>query len=140
VHNTYASQSRACVIHLRMKLASTRKGDTPMTSYFTKMKEYTDEMAVAGKQLEDDDIVSYILTGLDAKYNGLVENVSLRADLISLNNLFAQLLAAEVRNDNQSRAQMSANTVARGSSPFRGQGGHDGGCGCREGSRGFIQG
>jgi hypothetical protein len=61
VHNTYASQSRACVIHLRMKLASTRKGDTPMTSYFTKMKEYTDEMAVAGKQLEDDDIVSYIL-------------------------------------------------------------------------------
>jgi hypothetical protein len=44
-----------------MKLASTRKGDTPMTSYFTKMKEYTDEMAVAGKQLEDDDIVSYIL-------------------------------------------------------------------------------
>jgi hypothetical protein len=32
---------------------------------------------------------------LDADYNGLVENVSSRIDLISLSNLFAQLLAVE---------------------------------------------
>jgi hypothetical protein len=53
-------------MHLRTKLASTRKGDQSMASYFAKMKEYADEMKVAGKQLEDDDVVSYILTGLDA--------------------------------------------------------------------------
>jgi hypothetical protein len=49
-----------------MKLASTRKGDQFMSSYFTRMKEYTDEMMAAGKKLEDDDIVSYMLIGLDA--------------------------------------------------------------------------
>jgi hypothetical protein len=89
------------VMHLHTKLASTRKGDTPMATYFTKMKEYTDEMAAAGKQLEDDDIVSYILTGLDVEYNGLVENVSLRTDSVSLSNLFTQLIATEARIENQ---------------------------------------
>jgi hypothetical protein len=64
VHKMYASQLRACLMHLRAKLSSTKKGDTPMPSYCAKMKEYANEMAAAGKQLEDDDIVSYILTGL----------------------------------------------------------------------------
>jgi hypothetical protein len=45
----YVSQSRAHVMHLHTKLASTRKGDTPMVSYFAKMKAYADEMAAAGK-------------------------------------------------------------------------------------------
>jgi hypothetical protein len=130
MHNMYVSQSRAHVMHLHTKLASTRKGDTPMVSYFAKMKAYADEMAAAGKQLEDDDIVSYILAGLDEEYNGLVENVSSRTDSISLSNLFAQLLTAEERNDNQSQAQMSANAAACGGVPFRGRGGRDGGRGC----------
>jgi hypothetical protein len=46
------------------------------------MKGYTDELAAAGKGLEDDDIVSYILTGLDADYNPLLENVNSRLELI----------------------------------------------------------
>jgi hypothetical protein len=123
VHGMYASQSRARVMHLRTKLGSTRKGDTPMVNYFAKMKEYADEMRAAGKQLEDDVIVSYILTGLDAEYNGMVENVSSRTDLISLSNLFAQLFAAEARIENQNQAQMSANAATRGGGQFRRRGG-----------------
>jgi hypothetical protein len=85
-----------------------------MASYFAKMKEYADEMAAAGKQLEDDDIVSYILICLDTEYNGLVENVSLRTDSVAHSNLIAQLLATEARIKNQNQAQMSANTATRG--------------------------
>jgi hypothetical protein len=62
VHGMYASQSRARVMHLRTKLAGTKKGEMAMAIYFTKMKEYVDEMAVAGKKLDNDDVVSYILT------------------------------------------------------------------------------
>jgi hypothetical protein len=101
-------------MHLRTKLACTRKGDTPMVSYFAKMKDYADEMAAAGKQLEDDDIVSYILICLDTEYNGLVENVSLRTDSVAHSNLIAQLLATEARIKNQNQTQMSANTATRG--------------------------
>jgi hypothetical protein len=82
VHGMYASQSRARVIHHRAKLANTRKGKLSMVSYYAKMKEFVNEMAVTGKQLEDDDVISYILTGLDAEYNDLVENVRSRVDPI----------------------------------------------------------
>jgi hypothetical protein len=71
-----------------------------MASYFAKMREYTDEMTTAVKQLDDVDIVSYILAGLDGDYNGVIENVSSRSDEVSLSNLFAQLLAAEARIEN----------------------------------------
>lgn len=78
----YASQSRARVIHHRAKLANTRKGKLSTVSYYAKMKEFVNEMAVTGKQLEDDDVISYILTGLDAECNDLVENVRSRVDPI----------------------------------------------------------
>jgi hypothetical protein len=60
VHGMYASQSRARVMHLRAKLANTRKGELPMVSYYTKLKENVDEMVAASKQLEDDDVISHI--------------------------------------------------------------------------------
>jgi hypothetical protein len=123
VHEMYASQSRARVMHLRTKLASTRKGDMSMTIYFAKMKEYIDEMAASDKKLDDDDVVSYMLTRLDIEYNGLVENVSAKTDPISISDLFAQLLTTEARILNQTQAQMSANTAARGGGSFRGRGG-----------------
>jgi hypothetical protein len=63
VHGMYASQSWARVMHLRTKLASTRKGEMAMAIYFTKMKEYVNEMVATGKKLDDDDIV---LTCMDA--------------------------------------------------------------------------
>jgi hypothetical protein len=124
-------------MHFRTKLASTRKGGLPMEGYFTKTREYADEMTTAGKQLDDDDIVSYILVGLDAYYNGVIEKVSSRTDEVSLSNLSAQLLAAEVRIENQNQVNMSVNAAARGGG-FHGRGGHDGGHGSRGGfGRGY---
>jgi hypothetical protein len=67
---------------------------------------------------------------LDAEYNGVVENVNARVDPISINDLFAQLLAAKARVDVQHQAAMSANVAARGGGNFKGiGGGRDGGCG-----------
>jgi hypothetical protein len=121
VQNMFSSQSRSRIMHLRAKLASSRKGELSAAAYFAKMKGYTDEMAAAGKRLEDDDIVSYILTGLDADYNPLVENINSRSEPISLSSLYAQLLSAEVQLKNQNNFQMSANVAHRGGyAPGRG--------------------
>jgi hypothetical protein len=57
--------------------------------------------AVLGVQDPNNDVVSYILIGLDVDYNGVVENVSARVDPISISDLFAQLLAAEARVESQ---------------------------------------
>ncbi|WVZ57933.1 hypothetical protein U9M48_008261 [Paspalum notatum var. saurae] len=42
-----------------------RKGTTPMAEYFSRMKALADEMASAGKKLDDEEITPYILAGLD---------------------------------------------------------------------------
>jgi hypothetical protein len=75
-------------------------------------------MAAAGKQLEGDDVISYTLTGLDAEYNILVENISSRTDSIALSNLFSQLLAVEARIENQHQIEMSVNAAAHGGGSF----------------------
>jgi hypothetical protein len=44
--------------------------------YFNKMKGYANEMAAAGKMLEDEDFIAYLLAGLDYDYKSFIENVS----------------------------------------------------------------
>jgi hypothetical protein len=57
-----------------------KKGE--MSTYFSTTRGCADEMTVAKKPLDDGDIVSYILNGLDAGYNSLIEQVNDMADLI----------------------------------------------------------
>jgi hypothetical protein len=57
----FASQSRACTIQLRTRLTTMCKGDLSAAAYYNKMKGFVDEMVAAGKPLEDDDFISYVL-------------------------------------------------------------------------------
>jgi hypothetical protein len=52
-----------------MALATTQKGNLSISEYLAKMKSFVDDMASAGKALEEEELVSYILTGLDFDYN-----------------------------------------------------------------------
>jgi hypothetical protein len=57
-------------------------------------------MAAAGKQMEDDDLTSQILAGLDADYQSVfVGHLSIRTrrHASHLSDLFAELLVAEGR-------------------------------------------
>ena len=48
------------------------------------MKTLEDAMASAGKKLEDEEIASYILSGLDIEYNPVVSAIAARIEPISL--------------------------------------------------------
>jgi hypothetical protein len=74
----FSSQSRAWMIQPRTRLATTRKGDQTTAVYYNKMKCFVDEMAAAGKPLEDEDFILYVLSRLDQDYNSFVENVTWR--------------------------------------------------------------
>lgn len=39
-----------------------------MASYFAYMRGFADELAAAGKPLQDGELISYILNGLDMEY------------------------------------------------------------------------
>jgi hypothetical protein len=81
-------------------------------TYYNKMKGFADEMATAEKPLEDEDFVSYVLTGFDQDYNSFMENVIGKNEIL-LRSLYSQLLAAEAKLDLQSlRSQSSVNAAA----------------------------
>jgi hypothetical protein len=111
----FASQTRSRTINIRLALGNTRKGDSSAIEYIRKIKALGDEMAVAGRPLEDEELVQYIITGLDEEYMLLVSALCARADPISISELFSQLLIFETYiglfSDD---CQRSANSMGRG--------------------------
>ena len=78
LEGTFAAQSCARAINLRMQLASCKKGDMSATAYFAKMTTIGNELASIGKAVQDDEMISFILIGLDYDYNSLVSSVNAR--------------------------------------------------------------
>ena len=90
-----ASQSRGRVINTRMALATAQEGTSSIANFFSKMKSLADDMAAAGKKLEDEEIASYILAGLDTDYNPIMSAMTARVEPLTLGELFTQLASWE---------------------------------------------
>jgi hypothetical protein len=52
-----ASHTRARAVNVRMALATTRKGTSSVAEYLAKMQALGNNMAAAGKPLDDEDLV-----------------------------------------------------------------------------------
>lgn len=137
----FASQTRARAVNLRLALSTTKKGSMTVAEYYTKMKGYGDEMAAAGRPLQDEEMVEYILTGLEEEFLPMVSALVTRVDPISLEDLYSQLLNFETKLDlmrgGGEQHQGSANMAGRG-----GRGNQRGGSGGRgqRGGRGSSRG
>jgi hypothetical protein len=107
---------RARIVNTRIVLSTTKKGNMTMVEYFTKMRQLGDEMAVAGRCIDDDELIEHILAGLDYDYNPAVSTVLARPEPISLNELYSNLLASETRLDliGHGSTPSSANMARRG--------------------------
>jgi hypothetical protein len=129
IETIFSSQTRARAVNTRLALSTARKGSSSVADYVGKMKALGDEMAAAGRPLEDDELVEYILTGLDEEYDSVVSSVLGRTEPISVSELYSQLLAFEtrvnLRNNGQSSGYSanSANRRGRGSTGRHNRGG-----------------
>jgi len=136
IEKLFASQSRARVISTRMALATANKGTSSIAEYYGKMKGLADEMTSAGRKLEDEELVSFILTGLDVDYDPVVTAVTARVELITVAELYAQLISHEQRLEMRGGGgnQSSANLASRGGRSN--SGGNRGGGGRNSSGRG----
>jgi hypothetical protein len=66
-----------------------------VAEYVGKMKTLTDEIVSAGRKLDDEELVEYILTGLGEDFNLIVSAVCARIEPISVGELYSQLLHFE---------------------------------------------
>ena len=73
--------SRARAIQTRAQLAVSKKKGTPAADYFRQMKTLADTLAAIGHPLCEDEIIAYILAGLDPDYDSLVTTLSVSHDI-----------------------------------------------------------
>lgn len=92
-----SSQSRARALNTQLALLTTRKGDLSVTEYIGKMKTLADEMSSAGKPLDDEEMMSYILPGLDDDYEPVVSTLVGKAEAVPVAEIYTQLLSFESR-------------------------------------------
>jgi hypothetical protein len=95
-------------------LATTRKGTSTVIEYFGKMKALRDEMAASGHPLDEEELIEYIITGLDDEYTPLVSALCTRKKPNLVSELYSQMLNFETRIDlfqegNQYRSVNAAN-------------------------------
>jgi hypothetical protein len=104
----YASQSCARAVNTRIALTA------------TKMCEYADELAATEAPLRDDELITYILAGLDEDYNPVFTVVLARTDLINPSELYAQLLSFEQHNSLQAPQSSGGSSSAMATTQSRG--------------------
>lgn len=75
IEELLASQTRARSVTTRIALTTTVKGGMSMADYFNKMKSLAEEMAAAGKPMDDEELMGHILTGLDSDHNQVVSAI-----------------------------------------------------------------
>ena len=98
-----------------MALATAQKGSSTIADYFNKMKSLAYDMAAAGKRLEDEEITSSVLAGLDMDFHPIVSVIAARTEPLSLGELYTQLVSWEQRMDLlHGGSGSSANTATRG--------------------------
>ena len=115
----YSSQSVSRINNIRTSLINAQKGNLSVASYFANMRGYADELATAVKAILDDELISYIIHGLDADYQPLISALDACVTPVTLDELFAMLSNFDQRmvhfhGSSGGGFKSSANSVSRG--------------------------
>ncbi|KAD6454563.1 hypothetical protein E3N88_09269 [Mikania micrantha] len=108
--DTYAGVSRSRIISLRAKLATTTKGNKPVADYLREMKSIADELALAQKPVDEDDLVIHIITHLGDDYKQVTTAVKMRDTPVTFSDLFEKLVDHE-RTRLETRTSIPLTTV-----------------------------
>lgn len=65
----FSSQTKGRTMNILIALAAPQKGSSTMAEYLSKMRSLTDDVAAAGKPLDNDLFISHVFTGVDSDYN-----------------------------------------------------------------------
>lgn len=146
IQDMFNLKTRARSLNLLLALTSTKKGTSTISEFFAKMKALGDEFAASGKQLGAEELIAFILNGLDDDYDFVVSTLAAKSQPLTLSETYAQLLNFENRLNMRHESNLATANAAgcgRGSYPSnRGGNGGNRGRGNRGGNAnsGFGQG
>lgn len=95
----FSSQSKARILQLRMQLQTQKKGSMTVSDFYSKMKNFADNLIASANPITEEDLVLYILAGLGSEYDPVVVNITARSDTLPLQEVYSLLLNHESRLD-----------------------------------------
>jgi hypothetical protein len=105
-----------------------------ISDYYSKMCQYAYDLVASRTPLRDDELVTYLLAGLDEGYNFVFTSVVGRTDPIAPSELYSQLLSFDQHTSLQVQSSHGESMSAMSTS--RGGRGYSGGHGSGPSSRG----
>jgi hypothetical protein len=101
--NRYAAPSKTRIQDLRRQLQILRQGDKPCPEYVHAAKSLADQLAMVGKPVSDEDLISYLIGGLSPRYNAFITSFTLmtKDESMSLEDFQTFLLSHEQLLNNQ---------------------------------------
>jgi hypothetical protein len=81
------------VVSTRITLANTKKSQLSISDYYAKMCHYADDLVASDTPLRDDELITYVLVGLNEDFNSIFTAMVVRVDPIIPRELYAQLLS-----------------------------------------------
>ncbi|KAH9746928.1 retrovirus-related pol polyprotein from transposon RE1 [Citrus sinensis] len=96
----FGSESMAKKVHLKMLFSNLRKRSVSMTEYFTKLRTISDGLALTGSPLNNTDLITHLITGLDHSYYPVVVYIEPNMLTMDLSEAYAMLLTHEARLEN----------------------------------------
>ncbi|RVW59734.1 Retrovirus-related Pol polyprotein from transposon RE1 [Vitis vinifera] len=93
--NTYAKPSRGRIKQVKNLLKNPSKGTMTVTDFLHSLRARTDELAILGAPMEEEDLTEKILDGLGDEYKELVRVVQAHDTSISFDELHEKLLSFE---------------------------------------------
>jgi hypothetical protein len=110
---------------LRGALNNTKKASMTMAQFFAKMKGYASDLVALGKTLDESELITYLLNGLDGTYNDAIASANGQPG-ITVDELYDQLTAHDLRHsmlqDTGDSFTSSVNLVRRGQGDTRSRG------------------
>jgi hypothetical protein len=99
----FASHSRSRISYLKKQLQTLQQGSKSCTEFLTQAKSWADQLRAVGKPVDDDDLISYIMSGLNPSYISFISSFNLltRQTTVTLEDFQAELLNHEILLANQ---------------------------------------
>jgi hypothetical protein len=72
----FTSQSRSRVSHLKRQLQGLQQGSKSCTEYLGLAKSIADQLAAVSKPADDEDLISFIMSGLNPSFNSFITSYS----------------------------------------------------------------
>jgi hypothetical protein len=105
----FVSQSRSHISYLKRQLQTLQQGSKSCTEYIRQAKQWADQLAAAGKPVAEDDLISYLISGLNPIFNSFITAFSFanRNTEMTFADFQTELLSREMLLENQKQQLQS---------------------------------